>query len=217
MRKTLATAALLPAALIAGTALAQGNGFYVGASGGYTNGDVDDSRIKSQADGPGITNITVSKDSSDIGFKLFGGYMFNELFSVEGGYFNLGKSGYRASRFSGTPQNPISEGTLDGEVATSGLNVDVLAGMVNNPGFNFWGRAGLILVRAEGDYSGSGYTPSSSGNDETEFSFKFGFGLGYTYRTNWSVRLDYEYYRVPDTLGGDFGIEAITLGAIYRF
>jgi OOP family OmpA-OmpF porin len=214
MRKTLATAALLPAALMSGTALAEGNGFYAGASGGYSNGVIDSASIRGQVEGPGVTNISISRDTSDLGLKLYGGYILNELFSVEGGYFNLGRSTYRAS-VAGTPP---TAGTVNGKVSASGLNVDVLAGILNNEGFNFWGRAGLILVRAEGSYSGAdGLTLSNTSNDETKLSWKFGFGLGYTYRSNWSARLEYEYYYVPDTLGDRFGVETITLGAIYRF
>ena len=72
---------LLTGGLIgASTALAKDDGFYVGAS-------VGSATIKDRVSDVG----DIGFDESDFAFKLFGGYQFNGLFAVEGGYVDFGK------------------------------------------------------------------------------------------------------------------------------
>ena len=81
MYKRLGLSALAALGLMAATA-AQADtqpGFYAGAGFGTTKIGDD------EFDGTGI-------DDSDTGFKVFGGYDFNENFAVEVGYFDFGEA-----------------------------------------------------------------------------------------------------------------------------
>jgi hypothetical protein len=63
----------------ASTAMAKDDGFYLGASVGAVS-------IKDKVSD--IGDITF--DESDFAFKIFGGYQFNGLFALEGGYVDFG-------------------------------------------------------------------------------------------------------------------------------
>src|SRR5687768_9155571 len=59
-----------------------------------------------------------SVDGKDTGFKVFGGYMFNRHFGVEGAYVDLGEVSYSGDFF-GLP-------VTGGKVEVSGFNVAAL-------------------------------------------------------------------------------------------
>src|SRR5205085_1339549 len=114
--------ALATSGLLALTAIASNpavadddSGWYVGVNIGQSSAEIDEERISDSLLGAGLSVSSFSKDDSDTGYKLFGGYQFNENFALEGGYFDLGKFGYTATT--------IPAGTLSGDIAVSGLNV----------------------------------------------------------------------------------------------
>lgn len=76
-QKGLAILGLASAMIFAGSASAQEAGWYVGASLGQAQVDVDCSG-------------TTSCDDKDSTWKIFGGYQINRNFSVEVGYSDLG-------------------------------------------------------------------------------------------------------------------------------
>ena len=81
MRKRLGLSVFAALALTAAMA-AQADvqpGFYMGAGFGSTKIDDD-----------GFDDIDF--DDSDVGFKLFGGYSFNQNFAIEATYFDLGEA-----------------------------------------------------------------------------------------------------------------------------
>ncbi|HSS66877.1 MAG TPA: outer membrane beta-barrel protein, partial [Gammaproteobacteria bacterium] len=129
--------------LSSGPALAQGMGmgmgpeagFYVGAGGGFTTVDLcDDLRAI------GATSC----DDSDVGFKVFGGFKFNQYFAAEAGYADLGEVSASAPGVTATAEvdgfqvaavgsYPIEQVSLlakvgiyawDGEISTNVGNFD---------------------------------------------------------------------------------------------
>jgi OOP family OmpA-OmpF porin len=73
MRKSIAASVLL-VALAAAPAFAD-KGFSAGASVGYSNVSIEDSGV--------------SVDFSDVGYKVFGAYMFNDNWGIEGGWTSV--------------------------------------------------------------------------------------------------------------------------------
>lgn len=158
-------------------ASAKDEGFYLGASAGVASVEVEESDVEF--------------DESDFAWKVFGGYQFNGLFAVEGGYVDFG--------------NPDKDyGDLIGNV-----DVDVT-------GFDLFGVVGLPLgpVRAFGKLGGVFWdadvnTDFGSGSDDgTELAAGVGlefeiFGLG--------LRGEVEYFDVED------GIYLYTVGATFTF
>src|SRR4029077_202025 len=88
-------------------AVALDPGWYGGLSIGESKAKIDDARITDSLLGSGLTTTSMSNDTHDTGYKLFGGYKFNKNFALEGGYFNLGEFGFTSTT------NPA--GTLSGK------------------------------------------------------------------------------------------------------
>ncbi|MDN3653325.1 OmpA family protein [Thalassotalea ponticola] len=73
-------------------------GWYVGAEFNYNHTDLSSSDVERYYDVNGITADALSFDKSDFGYKAFAGYKFDSLWSLEGGYLDLGD---RQLRFKG--------------------------------------------------------------------------------------------------------------------
>jgi hypothetical protein len=71
--------------------LAEGGGFYVGASAGQSSAGLSSDDYRNDLQGVGINARNVSLDDSDTAWKAYAGYSFNEYFAVEAGYTNLGQ------------------------------------------------------------------------------------------------------------------------------
>src|SRR5450830_898530 len=85
---------LVLALMAAPYALAAEPGWYIGANVGQSQAKIDTARISSGLLGTGLTVGPIDENDRDRGYKLFGGYQLSRHFSVEGGYFDLGKFGF---------------------------------------------------------------------------------------------------------------------------
>lgn len=113
-------------ALVATPAMAQDSGFYAGAGVGTFNLDID------HVDG------TFDYDENDTGFRVFGGWQFNQYFGVEAGY----DSGAKTS-------DTIGDIAVDGAEADIDLDVDgfdlMLVGTLPiGESFYAFGKAGML-------------------------------------------------------------------------
>lgn len=108
--------------LSTGPATAQGTGFYAGGSVGRTSVDVC-SKL-----GSGLTSC----DDTDSGFKLFGGYKFNQNFGAEVGFVDLGE--IKATGPGGTAR-----------LETDGLQAAAVGAFPINPQFDVFGKLGLFM------------------------------------------------------------------------
>src|SRR5258705_4522650 len=94
-------------------------GWYVGGNVGQSKANIDDGGINASILAAGFTSASTSKDDTDVGFKLFGGYRFHPNFAIEAGYFNLGKFNFT------TVTNPAA--IITGEAkSNNGFNVDLV-------------------------------------------------------------------------------------------
>ena len=98
--KSIATAVLVLSGLLAASQ-ASAQGFYIGGSVGQSN--FDDSNAIPDL----ITSGNV--DSKDTGYKIFGGYQFNQHFGLELAWVDLGKASYSGT-FLGAP---VTGGTVE--------------------------------------------------------------------------------------------------------
>lgn len=116
---------LLTLALFASPmALTQGTGWYGAASAGRTGAEIDDARITGGLLAQGFTTSSIEDRDRSNGFKLNGGCPFNPSVALEGGYFDLGKSGYTANT-----TNPVPGGGLIGDMRVRGLNLDLVSSL----------------------------------------------------------------------------------------
>ncbi len=205
------TLSLVALTLIASPyARAQDSGWYLGANVGQSRAKIDDARITSGLLGSGLGVTTLQDHDKDTGFKVFGGYEFNRWFSLEGGYFDLGKMGYTAATLPG--------GTLEGQIKVQGVNLDAVLNIPLTEKFSVFGRAGVIYADAKDTFSGTGavivVNPSPS---EKATNYKYGGGLQYDFTKSFGMRAEYERYRINDAIGNKGDIDLASIGLLFRF
>lgn len=191
-------------------AMADDAGWYIGGNVGQSRAKIDDQRISSSLLGSGLTVTSISNRNRDIGYKLFGGYQFNPNFSMEGGYFDLGKFGFTA--------NTSPAGTLDGNIKIRGVNLDLVGTLPITEKFSAFGRGGLIYSQSRDSFSGTGAVGVSNPNpSKSGAGYKFGLGLQYAFTKSLAMRTEVERYRINDAVGHKGDVDLISVGLVYRF
>src|SRR5437763_50874 len=91
--------------------------WYMGAGLGQSHANIDDARLIRSLTANGATMSSFKTDERDLGYKLFVGKQLNQYFSVEAGYFDLGKFSFDAAT--------SGNGTLRGQTGFRGANLDL--------------------------------------------------------------------------------------------
>ncbi|MBV5297415.1 MAG: OmpA family protein [Rhodoferax sp.] len=191
-------------------ALADDKGWYLGANVGQTQATIDDARITSGLLGSGLSSIAISDINRDLGYKIFGGYQFNKSLALEGGYFDLGQFGFVA--------DTSPAGSLNGQIALRGVNLDVVGTLPITERFSVFGRIGAAYTEAQDSFSGTGNVhvlnpdPSSRSTN-----LKLGMGVQYAMTDNLALRAEIERYRIDDAVGNKGDVDLASLGLVYRF
>lgn len=204
---TLAAAAF--AVFASSLAAADESGWYLGGSLGLSRAEIDDERIIDALEAAGASSVSVKDEDDDIGFKLLGGYQFSKHWSVEGGYFNLGEFGFKATT--------VPAGTLTGESKIQGLNIDPVFTWPLSKKFSLLGRVGLTYAEADTSYATTGSVTAPSDKDTRATSYKFGAGAQYDFTRRFGMRAEAERYRIDDAVGNDGDVDLLSLGLVYRF
>ena len=213
MKRTHTAAVLGLVALASGAspyAMAQDSGWYIGANVGGSHAKIDDDRIRSGLLGNGFTTTSIDDDNHGFSYKVFGGYKFMPYLAMEGGYFDLGKFGFKA--------NTIPAGTFNGEIELKGVNLDLVGILPFSDRFSAFGRVGVNYARAEDHFSGTGaahvLNPDRS---KRAANVKAGAGLEYDFTQNVGMRAEVERYRIDDAVGNKGDIDVASLGLLVRF
>jgi len=189
-------AVILPASMLAlrAPASAQGQsdaGWYIGAAYGMTSIEVDMT---------GITNPT--KDESDSGFKIYGGFQFNKHLGAEIGYVDGGKATFGGSIPS------LGIGPFTGDLSVTAITFAAVGTLPLNESFALFGKIGLASWDAEASVSFAGAAGSVDDSGTDAF---FGVGARYNLNKNWGLVLEYETY---DT---DPSVSMTSFGVRYKF
>ena len=165
-------------------------GFYAGASIGTTKLSDD-----------GFDSVGIDADDSDTGFKLFGGYSFNNNFAVELSYFDLGevRGGFSDPFF----------GDFNFDVGVSGLNASAVGRLPVSDTFSLFGKLGVASYDLDAHVSGDGFGSGSDSQSETDMTYGVGAALSVG---QWELRAEFEAINVDN---GDANM--ISVGAMYRF
>jgi len=162
-----ALTALFALSVIAGTAHAVEPGFYLGASGGQTNVDMDANDFGFNGD----RNFKI--DDDDTGWKAYLGYNFVPWLGIEAGYIDFGSA---SKNFGGNNVHLDLDGWEGFLVGTLPIGpVDLFA------------KAGAIDLKSEID------TGNFGTNEETDTKFAYGVGLAYNIG-HWGLRVEAEGY-----------------------
>jgi OOP family OmpA-OmpF porin len=178
--KRLFTAAFLATAVaFAAPVMAQDinlQGAYIGGSIGSSNYSTDE--------------CIGDCDKTDIGGKIFGGYMFTPNIGAEVAYVSLGKAKVNfADSLNGVPV------VVSGEFKSSGFAA-FLVGQYPVDNFRLFGKIGFAYLDNELSVTGSS-GPMVVTGDESESSTEFAWGLGATYMftKNFGIRAEYENFK----------------------
>lgn len=163
MRKAIAASVLLVA--LAATPAFADKGFSAGASVGYSNVSVEDSGI--------------SIDFSDIGYKVFGAYMFNDNWGIEGGWMDMGS---------------MSENVFGTEIEleVDGFDVFAVGAMPVSETFDLFAKAGIVSWDASLSSPGLG-EESDSGED-----LALGFGGRLNTSGGFGFRGEFEWFDIAE-------------------
>ena len=202
-------AAIALAAFSAAPAQAQDAFWYGGLGAGASMANIDDARITGGLAAKGFATTSLSDDERDIGYKLYGGRRFGPNFALEGGFFDLGKFGYRATT--------VPAGTLNGSMRVRGLNLDAVGFLPLSERLSVLGRVGTIYANTRDSFSGTGAVvvldPSPS---RSALNVKVGVGLQFDVTPAFGLRLEAERYRIDDAVGNTGHVDLFTLGLVYR-
>ncbi len=197
--------------LLAASAFAQeGRYTYGGLSLGQSRAKIDEERITASLLASGLTTTSMSRDESDTGFKLFGGYQFNRNFALEAGYFNLGKFGFTSTT--------VPAGTLNGRIKLQGVNLDLVGTLPLTERLSAIARVGAQYASTRDTFSGSGAVNVLNPNPSARsVNYKAGAGLQYEFSRSLLVRAEAERYRINDAVGNRGDINLYSLSLVFPF
>lgn len=151
-------------------------------------------------------------DTDDTGYGVNLGYRWavapNLALGVEGGYTDLGKFSPKGSAVNGLP---TGEFLRDAEL--KGWNAGVNAHFNLSDNWYLSGRTGLFRGDAKGDYLSAGLPVSGDNKSNKWYA---GAGFGYDFSNNFSVGLNYDYYKV-DKNGLNLDPNLLSVSAEARF
>ena len=197
-------------AMLATSAMAQDSKYYYfGLGAGQSQSQIDDRATTNSLLGNPNNASSFSSNRQDTGYKLFGGYQFNNYFALEGGYFNLGKFTYSTS---------LPTGTLNGQYQVEGLNLDLVGTMPLGGHWAALARVGAQYAITRDDFSGPGLPSSASmDNSNRATNMKVGLGLQYEINPNMLVRADAERYRLKDGTGNNGDVNMYSVSLVFPF
>lgn len=203
-RFKLVAPSLVILALVSSSAVmaADGNsGWYVGASAGQSNTNVDTAGIKSGVENLGLTGVVVSVDDTTTSWKLFAGYQLNQYLGFEAAYVNLGEI-----TGSVTTNELVPIRVSASPYATV---VSVVGSLPVSDAFSIFGKLGGDFWTANVKASASGY----EANDKSDgLDFAYGIGAKWKFNPNVGLRAEWERFQMKDT-----DSDMWSLGVAYSF
>jgi len=185
-------------------------GVYWGLGAGQSQARIDSDRIRQGLLNEGLSTSTLTEDGRHTGYKAYLGFPIHPNWSVETGYFDLGRFGFNATT------TPV--GGLTGSARIRGLNLDLVGYLPFTERWSLMGRVGAAYAQTQDQFSSSGAVavadPSPS---RRETNYKYGFGTQYAFTPALSLRLEAERYRVNDAVSQRGDVDLLTLGLVYRF
>jgi OOP family OmpA-OmpF porin len=148
--------------------------------------------------GFGSTKIV---DQSDTGFKVFGGYNFNQNFAVELSYFDLGEA---SASF-----EDVDFGRIDVDAGISGFSGSVVGSLPVSDTFSVFAKAGFASYDIDAHVTVDGFGSGSGSTSESDMTYGLGGALSFG---QFGLRLEYEAINVDD---GD--ADMISLSGMFRF
>jgi OmpA-OmpF porin, OOP family len=213
-------------ALVAGSAVAADDGFYVGAGMGYSNWNVNDNKIDNSIDNAFLnaeSDAVVSKSSTTqtaTPWELYVGYRFNKYFATELGWIDNGGSNYKGNVVDSNFPT-VTIGQVKGTRSASGWPLSVLGIYPIDDAWEVFARAGVYFGSTDTKARATdGFTSVKLGssNGKSTTNFIGGLGMNYNFMDAWQVRV--EWFAIPsfgDTKYGSGNLNAFMGSINYKF
>jgi long-chain fatty acid transport protein len=190
-------------------------GWYFGFGVGQDTGkDWNAARFTSSYAAQGVTGIQTSADNSDVGYKVFAGYQFNQYFALEGGFSLLGN--YTANGTGSTPATGALYQTVDNNTwtfaAVGTLPVTKNFAVFGKLGANFWDSYTTTYITDTAECGNGRCSSTRTWDTDRGTDPYYGVGASYALMDNVDVRGEYERY--------DFGgsnIDFLSAGLAVKF
>jgi OOP family OmpA-OmpF porin len=195
IRNTLVAAALSLAAL---PAAAQSH-WYAGFSFGQSRTG-DELVANRESTITTARDIHTDFDDRDTAWRMYGGYRFNSIFAVEGGFAHLGTHRMLTTMQGGDPPAPAAIGISR---KITGYGADLLVGPpLPWANTNIYARVGAFRSRLEAHAALDGNIIFTSGDSSerarttrhNETVLKYGLGGEYLFRPDAALRVEWERY-----------------------
>jgi OOP family OmpA-OmpF porin/outer membrane immunogenic protein len=197
MRSTVFAIALATAGLSAVPALSHADDANGTNGGFFVNGNVGRSNLDK-----GVYNDDDTGYGANIGYRW--ALNPNVALGIEGGYTDLGKFDPRSS----------VDGLGIGRASVKGWTAGVNGHFNITPQWYLSGRAGLFRADIKGGYLDA--TGTAVNIDDTSDKYYAGAGFGYDFSNNFSVGLNYDYYKA-NTAGLKLDPNLVSVSAEVRF
>lgn len=186
------------------------SGWYTGVSVGQAKSHFDNQAIAEKMASAQFHVNSIDSDRTNTGYKLFGGYDFNNYVSIEGGYFALEQTDFTALV---TPT-----GYLLGQSKFRGLNVDLMGRLPVTERLSAFGSVGLTYAERQDKFfpSEAIYIQNTSRSDKNT-NPKLGLGLQYQMNPAWALRFEVERYRLNDAINNKGNMDLVSVGLVYKF
>ncbi|HEU4775819.1 MAG TPA: OmpA family protein [Telluria sp.] len=184
--------------------------WYLGGSIGGARATIDQQRISNSLSANGSTVTAFTKDEKDApAYKLFVGRQLSRYIAIEGGYFDLGSYGFNAT---------TSDGSLQGQAAFRGVNLDLVGQWPLTERLSVLGRVGVNYVKTSTHFSGNRLN-AVTGPDASQrkSGLKAGLGLEYKLSEALALRGEVERHRVNDAVGNRGDVDMLSVGLVYKF
>jgi OmpA-OmpF porin, OOP family len=197
--------------------------WYVGAGIGQTFASIPEQTIDGinsaliTADGASFS--VIDKDKRSAGSKFFAGYTFNPYLAAEGGYAALGNSTVNMNFLNGAPIS-ASVGSFNMKYKMTAFFIDAVGFLPVYERLSLFGRVGVSYNDVDASFSGKPTTFIISGNNTsaTKVREKFGAGIDYSLNPAFTVRAEWERYKMPDPFSDElFNVDTATLSLLYHF
>ncbi len=188
-------------------AIADDKGLYVGGSLGYSSIDtLSGGEIDALLATGGITS-TSSVDDSDLGWKFFAGFNFNQYFGIEMAYVDLGEA--EASSVITAP----TAGTAAIAAEADGFSFAAVGRYPLSNNIDVFGKVGVFAWDVEGTGNvTSGATTVALNGDTDGTDVMFGVGGEYEITKNIGVRAEWERYKLDSD-----DVDLFSIGLEYDF
>jgi OOP family OmpA-OmpF porin len=177
--------------------------WYIGGSAGATDAGLDASDYRDALADEGIAANHVQLDDTDVGWKVFGGYNFNDYIGLEAGYTDLGemKSSFGTTVAPGDIQSVVNAAARVHPFFAAGATFSVVGKVPLGERFELFGKVGAFVwdeAEAETEVTSPGDHHEHAEVDHDGSDVLFGAGIAFALGGGWHVRGEWERYQADD-------------------